>query len=58
MRKTHKCGNTIRVRRGTFEKVIDKVCAKYSIDRNDIQMKTALIRNRVGRKLKVNHRGT
>jgi hypothetical protein len=34
MHKTHKCGNTSRVRRGTFEKVIEKVYVKYNIERN------------------------
>jgi ssDNA-binding Zn-finger/Zn-ribbon topoisomerase 1 len=58
MHKTHKCGKTSRVRRGTFGKVIEKVCVKYSIERNDIQMETALSIKRVGRKLKVKHRGT
>jgi hypothetical protein len=58
MHKTHKCGKTSRVRRGTFEKVIEKVCVKYNIERNEKQMETALSRNRVGRKLKVKHRGT
>jgi hypothetical protein len=47
-----------RVRLCTFKKVIEKVCVKYSIERNEIQMETALSRNRVGRKLKVKHRGT
>jgi hypothetical protein len=56
--KTHKCGKTIRVRRGTFEKVIEKVCVKYNIERNEIQMETTLSRNRVGRKLKVKYRDT
>jgi hypothetical protein len=58
MHKTHKCGNTSRVRRETFEKVIEKVCVKYNIERNEIQMEKALSRNRFGRKLKVKHRGT
>jgi hypothetical protein len=58
MHKMHKCGKTGRVRRGTFEKVIEKVCVKYSIKRNEIQMETVLSRNRVGRKLKVKHRAT
>jgi hypothetical protein len=58
MRKTHKCGKKIRVHRGTFEKVIKKVCVKYSIERNEIQMQKSLSRNRVGRKLKVKHCGT
>jgi hypothetical protein len=58
MHKTHKCGNTCRVHWGTFEKVIEKVCDKYNIERNEIQMETALSRNKVGRKLKVYHHGT
>jgi hypothetical protein len=58
MHKMHKCGKTNRVHRRTLEKVIDKVCVKYNIERNEIQIETALSRNRVGRKLKVNHRGT
>jgi hypothetical protein len=57
MHKTHKCGKTSPVRRGIFEKVIEKVCVKYSIERNEIQMETALNRKRAGRKLKVKHRG-
>jgi hypothetical protein len=58
MHKKHKCGKTSRMRRGTFEKVIEKVCVKYNIEWNEIHMETALSRNIVWRKLKVNHRGT
>jgi hypothetical protein len=48
MYKTHKCGKTCRVHRGTFEKVIEKVCDKYNIERNEIQMETALSRKKLG----------
>jgi hypothetical protein len=58
MHNMHKCGKTCRVRWGTFEKVIEKVCDKYNIERNERQMEIALSRNKVGRKLKVKHRGT
>jgi hypothetical protein len=58
MYKTHKCGKTGRVRRGTFDKVIEKVCDKYNIERSEIHMGIDLIRNKVGRKLKLKHCGT
>jgi hypothetical protein len=58
LHKTNKRGKTCRVPRGTFEKAIQKVCEKYNIERSEIKMETALSRNKVGRKLKVKHRGT
>jgi hypothetical protein len=58
MYKMHACGKTCCVPRGTFEKVIEKVCDKYNIERSDIQMATALSRKKFGRKLKVKHCGT
>jgi hypothetical protein len=57
---THKRndGTRCRVPRGTFEKMALKVCDKYNLDRSEIQIKTALSRNKNGCTLKVKHRGT
>jgi hypothetical protein len=54
----HNDGTRWCVHRGTFEKVSLKVNDEYNLDRNEIQVKPFLSRNKVGRKLKVNHRGT
>jgi hypothetical protein len=34
------------------------VCAKYNLHRSEIHIKTVFNRNKVGRKVKVRHRGT
>jgi hypothetical protein len=41
----------------SYEKAVVKVCQKYNLERSEISMETALSRMKVGRKLKVNHRG-
>jgi hypothetical protein len=58
--KSHTLGNgkICRVSKGAYEKAVAKVCEKYNVERSEISIETALSRTKVGRKLKVNHRGT
>jgi hypothetical protein len=37
------------VLRGSYEKAVEKVCKKYSFERSELSMQTALIRNKVGK---------
>jgi hypothetical protein len=46
------------VPRGSYEKAVGKVCKKYDLERSELPMETALSRTKVGRKLKLKHRGT
>jgi hypothetical protein len=54
----HNDGTIWCVPRGAFERVTKKVCAKYNLDRSEIQIETVFSRKKVGRKLKVRHLGT
>jgi hypothetical protein len=58
--KSHRFGNDkmCRVPKGAYEKAVAKVCEKYNVKRSEISIETAISRTKVGRKLKVNHRGT
>jgi CO dehydrogenase nickel-insertion accessory protein CooC1 len=58
--KSHRLGNgkMCRVPKGAYEKAVAKVCEKYNVERIEISIETAISRTKVGRKLKVNHRGT
>jgi hypothetical protein len=60
MHHTLKRNNGTRccVPQSAFERVTTKVCAKYNLQRSEIQIETVFSRNKVGRKLKVRHRGT
>jgi hypothetical protein len=50
-------GKFCHVPKGAYEKAVSKVCEKCNVKRSEISIKTALSRTKVGRKLKVNHRG-
>jgi hypothetical protein len=50
-------GKKCRVPRGSYEKSVEKVCKKYDLEMSELSMETALSRTKVGRKLKVKHRG-
>jgi hypothetical protein len=56
--QAHILGKKCRVPPGSYEKEVAKVYQKYNLERREISMKIALSRTKVGRKLKVNHRGT
>jgi hypothetical protein len=56
--QAHILGKKCRVPPGSYEKAVAKVCQKYNLEMSDISMETVLSRTKVGRKLKVNHRGT
>jgi hypothetical protein len=56
--KSAKLGKCCQVPRGSYEKAVVRVCKNYILERSDISMETALYRTKVGRKLKVHHRGT
>jgi hypothetical protein len=58
--KSHRFGNgkMCRVPKGAYKKAVVKVCETYNVERSDILFETALNITKVGRKLKVNHRGT
>jgi hypothetical protein len=51
-------GTRCRVPRSAFEKVTQKVCAKYNLDRSEIQIKIVFSRNKVGPRLKLKHNCT
>jgi hypothetical protein len=51
-------GKKCRVPPCSYEKAVAKVYKKYNLERSEISMETALSRTKVGRKLKVNNRGT
>jgi hypothetical protein len=51
-------GKKCRVPRGSYGTAVGKVCKKYDLEISDLSMETALGRTKVGRKLKVKHRGT
>jgi hypothetical protein len=58
--KSHRLGNgkMCRVPKGAYKKAVAKVCEKHNVERSEISIETTIIRTKVGRKLKVNHRGT
>jgi hypothetical protein len=51
-------GKKCRVPKGSYEKSVGKVCKKNDLERSGLSMETDLSRTKVGRKLKVKHRGT
>jgi hypothetical protein len=58
--KSHILGNgkMCRVPKGAYEKAVSKLCGKYNVERSEISIETAISRTKVGRKIKVNQRGT
>jgi hypothetical protein len=58
LERTAKLGKKCRVPRGAFEKEITKVCEKYKMERDDLNLSTVLSQMRPGHKFKVKHRGT
>jgi hypothetical protein len=57
MDQSHRLGKKFCVPPGVYEKAVAKVRQKYNLERSEISMETALSRTKVGRNLKVNHRG-
>jgi hypothetical protein len=58
LERTAKLGNKCHVHRGASDNAIKRVCKKYNMEREDINLSTVLSRMKPGHKFKVKHRGT